>query len=317
MKKVTAYLPSLILSIILVLCFIASVAVIIVDINVTENNAVSLAEKQELTSKSMAQIEKSFKEKSGSTGIPASVYTDAIDDKYLKEVIEIYITKAFKLFTEPELEGGYDPSVPNSKLESSIDAFFNEQAEKNDYEKDEAFEDHMEQFFAYGSSVICAKLSCGEYHLVLKEENGVTLEQLKNAIEQELEIYLCGENKIDYAAVYGIPVTRFSEIKKCYEEANLLFAKRYSLEKNKITEQVKKIENEMETKETLDLGELNVSGIDRRQVEQFLYTGRKEEVSGFVDDYFRKISNGSLQSVCADGSVCERGLRVGKKRIYQ
>lgn len=141
------------------------------------------------------------------------------------------------------------------------------------------------------------KLSCGEYHLVLKEENGVTLEQLKNAIEQELEIYLCGENKIDYAAVYGIPVTRFSEIKKCYEEANLLFAKRYSLEKNKITEQVKKIENEMETKETLDLGELNVSGIDRRQVEQFLYTGRKEEVSGFVDDYFRKISNGSLQSV--------------------
>lgn len=75
------------------------------------------------------------------------------------------------------------------------------------------------------------------------------------------------------------------------------FAKRYSLEKNKITEQVKKIENEMETKETLDLGELNVSGIDRRQVEQFLYTGRKEEVSGFVDDYFRKISNGSLQSV--------------------
>lgn len=28
-----------------------------------------------------------------------------------------------------------------------------------------------------------------------------------------------------------------------------------------------------------------------------LYTGRKEEVSGFVDDYFRKISNGSLQSV--------------------
>jgi two-component system response regulator YesN len=53
----------------------------------------------------------------------------------------------------------------------------------------------------------------------------------------------------------------------------------------------------METKETLDLGELNVSGIDRRQVEQFLYTGRKEEVSGFVDDYFRKISNGSLQSV--------------------
>lgn len=70
----------------------------------------------------------------------------------------------------------------------------------------------------------------------------MTLEQLKNAIEQELEIYLCGENKIDYAAVYGIPVTRFSEIKKCYEEANLLFAKRYSLEKNKITEQVKKIE---------------------------------------------------------------------------
>lgn len=144
MKKVTTYLPSLILSIILVLCFTASMAVIIVDINITEKNAVALAEKKELASKSMSQIEKSFKEKSGSTGIPASVYTDAIDDEYLNEVIEIYITHAFKLFTAPELGSGYDPTVPNSKLESSIDAFFNEQAEKNGYEKDEVFMKKLE-----------------------------------------------------------------------------------------------------------------------------------------------------------------------------
>ena len=90
MKKVTTYLPSLILSIILVLCFTASIAVIIVDINITEKNAVALTEKKELASKSMSQIEKSFKEKSGSTGIPAFVYTDAIDNEYLKEVIEIF-----------------------------------------------------------------------------------------------------------------------------------------------------------------------------------------------------------------------------------
>lgn len=144
MKKVTTYLPSLILSIILVLCFTASMAVIIVDINITEKNAVALAEKKEIASKSMSQIKKSFKEKSGSTGIPASVYTDAIDDEYLKDVIEIYITHAFKLFTAPELGSGYDPIVPNSKLESSIDAFFNEQAEKNGYEKDEVFMKKLE-----------------------------------------------------------------------------------------------------------------------------------------------------------------------------
>lgn len=89
--------------------------------------------------------------------------------------------------------------------------------------------------------MICAKLSCGEYHLVLKEENGVTLEQLKNAIEQELEIYLCGENKIDYAAVYGIPVTRFSEIKNVTRK-RIFFCKAVFLRENKITEQVKKIE---------------------------------------------------------------------------
>ncbi|MCM1007882.1 MAG: hypothetical protein NC485_08105 [Ruminococcus flavefaciens] len=144
MKKVATYLPSLMLSIILVLCFIASITVIIVDINITENSAVALTEKKELASKSMSQIEKGFKEKSGSTGIPASVYTDAIDDEYIKEVIEIYITHTFKLFTAPELGSGYDPIVPNSKLESSIDAFFNEQAEKNSYEKDEVFMKKLE-----------------------------------------------------------------------------------------------------------------------------------------------------------------------------
>lgn len=36
----------------------------------------------------------------------------------------------------------------------------------------------------------------------------------------------------------------------------------------------------METKETLDLGELNVSGIDRRQVEQFCIQEEKRKYPG-------------------------------------
>jgi hypothetical protein rflaF_10940 len=140
LKKVKTYLPSLILSVILVLCFISSIAVIIVDINVTRNNAVSLAEKKELASKSMSQIEKSFKEKSGSTGIPASVYTDAIDEEYVKKSIEAYIDSAFKLFSAPDGGNGYSPQLDvNSKLDASIESFFNEDAEKNGYEKDETF----------------------------------------------------------------------------------------------------------------------------------------------------------------------------------
>lgn len=140
MKKVKTYLPSLIFSVILVLCIIASIFVIIVDINVTRNNAISLAEKRGLASKSMSQIEKSFKEKSGSTGIPASVYTDAIDEDYVKKSIETYIDSAFKLFSAPKEGDGYTlPIDDNSKLEASIESFFNEDAVKNGYEKDEAF----------------------------------------------------------------------------------------------------------------------------------------------------------------------------------
>lgn len=143
MKKVKTYLPSLILSIILVLCFIASVAVIIVDINITDKNAISLAEKKELALKSISQIEKNFKEKSGSTGIPASIYTDAIDDEYIDDVIESYINYAFKLLIDPQLKDD-NPLILNSELEASIDAFFNEQAEKNKYEKDELFVKKLE-----------------------------------------------------------------------------------------------------------------------------------------------------------------------------
>lgn len=140
MKKVKTYLPSLILSIILVLCFTASLAVVIVDINVTANNAVALAEKKELTSKAMSQIEKSFKEKSGSTGIPSSVYTDAIDEAYVKKTIEAYIDFAFKLFSSLEIGDEYSsPIEENSSLDASIEKFFNDEAEKNGYEKDETF----------------------------------------------------------------------------------------------------------------------------------------------------------------------------------
>ena len=51
----------------------------------------------------------------------------------------------------------------------------------------------MEQFFCIRFECDLRKLSCGEYHLVLKEENGVTLEQLKMPLNRNLKYISAGK----------------------------------------------------------------------------------------------------------------------------
>ena len=98
-------------------------------------------------------------------------------------------------------------------------------------------------------------------------------------------------------AAGGSPVERFSELKKCYEVASLSFSKRYLAERNQVIQENTEESGKPEDTAELKLGELNVAGMNRRQVEQFLYTGARQEVSAFVEGYFSEIGNSNVQSI--------------------
>ena len=137
MKKISTYLPSLIISIILVFLTIAASAMLLVDINISADKLKKLAQKNSLESSIYPEINKYYKDKYNTTGIPAEIFMDAIDEGYIRLYEEAYIDSAFEALSNASAMAAVHPK--NAKLEENIDSFFNEFAVKNNYEKDDNF----------------------------------------------------------------------------------------------------------------------------------------------------------------------------------
>lgn len=138
MKKPVSYIPSLIVSVLLVFTIIASSALLLMDINVSPTKLKNLAQKNNIESKVYTELEKYFTDKYNSTGIPAEVYMDSIDQEYIKTFEEAIIDSAFEAVNSNGVMSSVRPQ--NKALESNIDTFFNDFADKNNYEKDENFD---------------------------------------------------------------------------------------------------------------------------------------------------------------------------------
>lgn len=138
MRKPVTYLLSLVFSVILVFTLIGSSAILLIDINATGKKLNDLASRQKLDQKIYTEIEKYYKDKYNTTGIPADVYMSAINNSYIRSCEEAYINAAFDAL---ESRSKINMSLPkNKQLENNIEVFFNDFAEKNGYEKDDKFE---------------------------------------------------------------------------------------------------------------------------------------------------------------------------------
>ncbi|MBR5683654.1 MAG: hypothetical protein IKW96_10365 [Ruminococcus sp.] len=138
MKKPGSYLPSLIVSVLLVFAVIISSALLLVDINVSPAKLKSISQKKDIETKIYTELEKYFTDKYNTTGIPAEVYMNSIDKNYIRSFEEAYIDSAFEAISNDGIMNTVYPQ--NKELENSIDNFFNDFADKNNYEKDENFE---------------------------------------------------------------------------------------------------------------------------------------------------------------------------------
>ena len=138
MNKLSTYLGSLAVSVFLVLAIIAASAALLLDINVTRDKALQLAEREMISEKVYSEIEKYYTDKYGSSGIPVSVYMDGISREYVNDCVKNNISAAFNAL---EKGSGVDITVAkNDKLENNIKVFFNNYAEKEGYIKDEKYD---------------------------------------------------------------------------------------------------------------------------------------------------------------------------------
>ncbi len=169
MKRLSAYIPSLIISILLVLLTICSVGIIIIDINVNAKRTITLSEKKDIAEKASEQLERKFKELSGASGIPAETYTSNLDEEYLQSVINAYINEGYSA-----LKSGKKLSVEipeNAEMNKAIEDFFNKAADETGYEKNDDFYKKLENTKENAYKVIGEE--CDIYKFSALEKHGV------------------------------------------------------------------------------------------------------------------------------------------------
>ena len=105
--------------------------------------------------KAYNELCKQFESEENATGIPASVYTDAVTEEVLHSMIDSQIDSAFDCIY------GNAPTVENTSseeqlkvLKTSIEKFFDEYAKSINYQKDEAYFQKLDSVYASASEKV-------------------------------------------------------------------------------------------------------------------------------------------------------------------
>lgn len=113
---------------------------------------------------------------------------------------------------------------------------------------------------------------------------------------EELEALVGVEKEIRYFGGSGLPVNRMRELPQCFEKAGHVFAHRYFVRESMILQSDAAEEGRYPQKEEFNLSKVDPKQMDRSKLQEFLKMGQKEEVIYFVDEFFKAMGNGALQS---------------------
>lgn len=144
--------------------------------------------------------------------------------------------------------------------------------------------------------ILMIELGLEGWAFILKETQEKTLEQIEKEFLDKLQeaIRACGG--MEYFGGVGQAVGRLSELSRCFEDANRAFAYRYLKKRNQII-YCKDEGDELQSREDMNLSDLNVDKLDRRVVESFLKTGVRSEIPHFIDEYFASLGGKNIQSL--------------------
>lgn len=152
MKSLKTYIPSVFLAIFLVFSLLGTSALFMANSISQREQFSQIIDSENITAATKTELEKYFEDKYYETGVPASVYTEALSDEYLRSVIDMYIDSAFAVL---ENEQKFECTIPvNEQLETNIESFFESYAESIDYEKDDNYYKRLDSAIASAYKII-------------------------------------------------------------------------------------------------------------------------------------------------------------------
>ncbi len=122
------------------------------------------------------------------------------------------------------------------------------------------------------------------------------LKEKQKSFIDELENLLKEDKDIRYFGGAGAAVNRMSELPQCFEKASHVFAHRYFVKESVILQSEAVEEALAMPKGDFSLSKVNPKHMDRSKIRDFLKMGQKEEVIYFVEEFFKSMGKGALDS---------------------
>lgn len=153
MKSAKTYIPCVILSILLVFSMLGTGICITAD-NVILNSqtCLEIISEKKLSEKIRKLLERTFKEKYNSTGIPSEVYIDVLSEKYIDNIVKLHVTEGFEYLNGRTDKFNVSPDF--EALDESITEFFDNYAEENGYIKDSSYHEKLQKEINNAHSIV-------------------------------------------------------------------------------------------------------------------------------------------------------------------
>lgn len=169
MKNAVSYVFSFIVSILLVFLTLASLICLTVRSYANpENKIKQIVQEENISHVVYTELEKYYSEKYNTTGIPADVYMNAIDEEYLNNLIINKISEFFA-YLNLELFEALDPR--NEKLDMALSSFYSDYADSIGAEKDAKYDEKLSDAKANAYKVI--EDYCDVYKFKAMENHGI------------------------------------------------------------------------------------------------------------------------------------------------
>ncbi|MGN0612682.1 MAG: hypothetical protein ACI4JB_02165 [Porcipelethomonas sp.] len=192
MKITEKYVPGLILSIVLIFSLIGTGAAAIAKFYLLdESTYIENSDENNIPQKALEEIGTYFKNSEDYSGIPESVYMSAISEDDVKKLIDMKIENVFDYIKGLDQdEDDLNAELDFSSLEKSISDYFNEFAEENNVEIDDAYKNQLQNTIDTAESEISSFTDI--YMLSLIGKTGAISKTRSLYSYLDIIMYICG-----------------------------------------------------------------------------------------------------------------------------
>ena len=132
--------------------------------------------------------------------------------------------------------------------------------------------------------------------LLFKADSLEELKQLQKDYLERMREILDKFEKVRYFGGIGAPVSRLRELSLSFEKASHAFAHRYLVGESYILNSEDIEQRIAGEQEKFNIGSVDPRQIDRAKIKEFLKLGDKEEAIYFVEEFFKALGAGAMES---------------------